>query len=111
MTVPEHDARVPSADQVIELLHTEVEILTEQLQALQLTDTGDALAAEIRRRFGIERAMHGHMATSARLKARLDQVSKRERAASAQLAHLASMLGVASVHDIAPRLRALQEGR
>lgn len=110
MSAVDDDLGAPSAEDMIELLREEVEILTAQLDALSSGHRGDLLAAEIRARFGIKRRLDQEMARVVELTADLKYRDRQLHGQRAVLSELKSLVQAPTEHDLLARVRTLVRG-
>jgi hypothetical protein len=106
----EDDLDVPSAEEMIDLLREEVEILTAQLDALAAGHRGDLLAAEIRARFGIKRRLDQEIARGNELARERDNHKRQLQHQRRLLADLVALVEAPSEHDLFERVRKLVRG-
>jgi hypothetical protein len=106
----EDDLDGPSAEELIDELQQEVEILTAQLDALQAGHRGDLLAAEIRARFGIKQRLDQELARVLDLTRERDMYKRQLSHQRAGMRELAALLGVRDEHDIVVRVREIVKG-
>lgn len=105
------DLEAPSAEEMIDMLQHEVEILTAQLDALDSGHRFDLLASEIRKRFGLQQRLEQEMARVIDLTRESNSYKRMAAHQRVLLAELAGLLGTHSEHDIVPRVRALLKAR
>jgi hypothetical protein len=104
------DLDVPSAEEMIDLLKEEVEILTAQLDALQAGHRGDLLAAEIRARFGIKRRLDQEIARGNELARERDNHKRQLQHHRRLVGDLMALTEAPSEHDLLERVRRLVRG-
>jgi hypothetical protein len=104
------DLGAPSAEEMIDLLNEEVEILTAQLDALNAGHRGDLLAAEIRARFGIKRRLDQELARVIELTRERDNHKRQLQHHRRLLGDLVALVGAPSEHDLLERVRKLVRG-
>lgn len=104
------DLGAPSAEEMIDLLQEEVEILTTQLEAHQAGQRGDLLAAEIRARFGLKRRLDQELARVIELTRERDTYKRHLQGQRALVRELVALVGAPSEHDLFERVRKLVRG-
>jgi hypothetical protein len=110
MSAVDDDLGAPSAEEMIDLLQEEVEILTGQLDALSSGHRGDLLAAEIRARFGIKRRLDQELARVKDLEKERNHYKTELLRQRTLVRELVALVEAPSEHDLLERVRKLVRG-